>query len=309
MKFGDNLKKLRKRKKLSQEKLAEKVNVSRQSVSKWETGDAYPEMNNILELCKIFHCKINDLVNDSIIDVDSLDNEVKTKVVSLNKEERQKMKRLSKAIYVIARIGKIIVTIAIPIIILCMLFMPYLISKIDVVDNKIIFNGLNDKITVTEKNTSNDVSIELKYNDKLVADASDEDTIMIKNIFENNSKTIIIVCFEMGFLGLMISIILMRMILKNLENLFININNGETPFTLENVNHIKKMAYLMIGAIILPNISGIFFELIIKIDVDIEFELFDIIQILFLLSLSYIFEYGRLLGLETKGQIYGDENE
>lgn len=38
MKFGDNLKKLRKTKKLSQEDLAEKLNVSRQSVSKWETG-------------------------------------------------------------------------------------------------------------------------------------------------------------------------------------------------------------------------------------------------------------------------------
>lgn len=38
MKFGDNLKKLRKMKKLSQEDLAEKMRVSRQSVSKWETG-------------------------------------------------------------------------------------------------------------------------------------------------------------------------------------------------------------------------------------------------------------------------------
>ena len=58
MNFGDNLKKIRKYNKMSQEDLAEKVNVSRQSVSKWETGDAYPEMNNILELCKIFKCRI-----------------------------------------------------------------------------------------------------------------------------------------------------------------------------------------------------------------------------------------------------------
>ena len=53
MKFGENLKKIRKEKNMSQEQLAEKVNVSRQSVSKWETGESYPEMNNILELCKI----------------------------------------------------------------------------------------------------------------------------------------------------------------------------------------------------------------------------------------------------------------
>ena len=57
MNFGQNLKELRKSKNISQEKLAEKVGVSRQSVSKWETGEAYPEMNNILELCKIFHCQ------------------------------------------------------------------------------------------------------------------------------------------------------------------------------------------------------------------------------------------------------------
>ncbi len=75
---------------MSQEKLAEKVNVSRQSVSKWETGDAYPEMNNLLELCKIFHCKINDLVNDSILDVNNLDDEVKNKVISLKKKKVRK---------------------------------------------------------------------------------------------------------------------------------------------------------------------------------------------------------------------------
>ena len=90
MKFGDNLKKIRNLKKLSQEELAEKVNVSRQSVSKWETGDAYPTMNNLLELCKIFHCKINDLVNDNIIDINSLGEEVKTKIVSLKKKNKRK---------------------------------------------------------------------------------------------------------------------------------------------------------------------------------------------------------------------------
>ena len=39
MKFGDNLKQIRKSKKMSQEELAEKVNVTRQSVSKWENGE------------------------------------------------------------------------------------------------------------------------------------------------------------------------------------------------------------------------------------------------------------------------------
>ena len=76
MKFGDNLRSLRKSKKISQEALADKVGVSRQSVSKWETGEAYPEMNNILQLCKIFNCEINSLVNDNMVDLDSLDEEM-----------------------------------------------------------------------------------------------------------------------------------------------------------------------------------------------------------------------------------------
>ena len=70
MKFGDNLRTLRRTRKISQEELAERVGVSRQSVSKWECGDAYPEMDNILKLCNIFHCKINNLVNEELVDID-----------------------------------------------------------------------------------------------------------------------------------------------------------------------------------------------------------------------------------------------
>ena len=90
MKFGENLKIIRKNKKMSQEELAEKVNVSRQSVSKWETGESYPEMNNILELCKIFNCKLNDLVHTDMSDISSLDEEIIMKVVKFNEKKQSK---------------------------------------------------------------------------------------------------------------------------------------------------------------------------------------------------------------------------
>ena len=76
MKFGDNLRKIRKSKKMSQEQLAEKMNVTRQSVSKWENGESYPEMNNIFELCKVFNCKLNELVYPDMSDISSLDEEI-----------------------------------------------------------------------------------------------------------------------------------------------------------------------------------------------------------------------------------------
>ena len=51
--FANNLKKLRKDNNLSQEELALELGVSRQSVSKWESGQTYPEMDKVLQLCKM----------------------------------------------------------------------------------------------------------------------------------------------------------------------------------------------------------------------------------------------------------------
>lgn len=305
MKFGENLKNLRKAKKLSQEELAEKMKVSRQSVSKWETGDAYPEMNNLLELCKIFHCHINDLVNDSILDVDLLDEDIKMSVVKFKTEQQKKMKGLSRAITIIAKIGRIACLISIPIIIASMIILSIVIHKIEIKDNEIIWNG-NDVIQVIE--TDNKVS--LTINKEVVAEATKEQEIMkIKEVLQNNSKEMVFGYVETGLAFLIISLILIIMMFKALENLFYNINKGDTPFTLENVGYIKKMAYLMIVVTILPNMIGVLFETILKMDLDVGFEMFSLVEILFLFSLSSIFQYGYEIQLDSKGKMYGDEFE
>lgn len=70
MKFGDKLIQLRKKKNLSQEELAEKLGVSRQSVSKWESNNTYPETDKIVQICNIFECSMDDLINDKVTDVE-----------------------------------------------------------------------------------------------------------------------------------------------------------------------------------------------------------------------------------------------
>ncbi len=92
MKFGANLKRVRKMRKISQEELADKLGVSRQSVSKWETGENYPSMNNIMCLCTIFKCNINELVNEDMTDINSLDEEIKMSVVKFKEEKQKKVK-------------------------------------------------------------------------------------------------------------------------------------------------------------------------------------------------------------------------
>ena len=70
MKFGDKLIILRKKNGLSQEELAEKLGVSRQSVSKWESNNTYPETDKIVQICNLFDCSMDDLINDKVTDVE-----------------------------------------------------------------------------------------------------------------------------------------------------------------------------------------------------------------------------------------------
>lgn len=68
MNFGNNLKKLRADRNLSQEQLAEKLKISRQAISKWESGKAYPDIENLVILRNIFDVTLDELIiNDNII--------------------------------------------------------------------------------------------------------------------------------------------------------------------------------------------------------------------------------------------------
>lgn len=77
MKFGDKLILLRKKNGLSQEELASKLNVSRQSVSKWESNNTYPETDKIIQICNLFDCRMDDLINDKVNDIEQIDRKSK----------------------------------------------------------------------------------------------------------------------------------------------------------------------------------------------------------------------------------------
>ncbi len=61
MSFGENLQFYRKRNNITQEQLAESLNVSRQSVSKWESDSSFPEMEKLLQMCDMFSCDLDTL--------------------------------------------------------------------------------------------------------------------------------------------------------------------------------------------------------------------------------------------------------
>ena len=63
MSFGQNLQFLRKIcSRMTQEELADKMNVSRQTISKWELDTALPEIDKAIELCRLFSCTMDELL-------------------------------------------------------------------------------------------------------------------------------------------------------------------------------------------------------------------------------------------------------
>lgn len=126
MKFSEKLQKLRKENKMSQESLADLMDVSRQSVSKWESGQAYPEMDKLLALCKIFKCSLDDLTNDEISEI-NIDNKEKVTPSNLVDQFLNIIKQVYNKVTSMNSkdVVKMIIEIFIILLIIFMLSIPY----------------------------------------------------------------------------------------------------------------------------------------------------------------------------------------
>lgn len=62
--FSEKLQLIRRNKGLTQEELAQRLSVSRQAVAKWEAGQAYPDITNLISISNLFHVTVDYLVRD-----------------------------------------------------------------------------------------------------------------------------------------------------------------------------------------------------------------------------------------------------
>ena len=76
--FSERLKKEREKRNWSQNDLAEKIHVSRQSVSKWETGKNYPSIEVLINLSDLFQITVDELLRS--------DEELKEKIIRESKQ-------------------------------------------------------------------------------------------------------------------------------------------------------------------------------------------------------------------------------
>ena len=80
MTFGEKLLMLRKQKNFSQEELAEKIGVSRQAVSRWESGETMPDSPNLLQISNLFCVSADYLLRDDYKNETSAPKKEKPKI-------------------------------------------------------------------------------------------------------------------------------------------------------------------------------------------------------------------------------------
>lgn len=103
MRFGEKLSFLRKQRGMTQLELAEKLDISRQSVSRWEQGTSEPSTENLVSIGKLFGVPVDDLVNESV----QLQTESAVQVAVAEKEDEEPAEKRSK--YGIAKVVGIVI--------------------------------------------------------------------------------------------------------------------------------------------------------------------------------------------------------
>lgn len=260
MSFKENLQTFRKANHLSQEKLAQKVGISRQSISKWETGEAYPEMVNILALCTVFHCKITELIDINSDDYNNFDKETKKEIVDLTKKDRKRLKGTTKIIYILARIARFVSLINFVLIGVVIWVLRYTIMSY-------LFSGSPKDATMGDINFANFFK------------------------FGAFPKALIVFLVISFFV---ISSIFVYKFLRETERFFKNIHDSKSPFSLENIICLKKIARNVIIWLISDAIAKLICSILIPA-ARLTFNPILAIFALAIIAFIYIFRYGYLL--------------
>lgn len=119
MNFGEKLYELRKLKNLSQEEVADKLNVTRQTVSKWETNQSTPDFDKIVPLCELFEISTEELLGRKVKEeknnnTNTQNGENENKVLTKEEVRRKSAEVVSTSIFIYI-LAVAILIVAIPV--------------------------------------------------------------------------------------------------------------------------------------------------------------------------------------------------
>ena len=100
VKIGQFIKAMRKEKDLTQREVAEKLNISEKTVSKWETGNGLPEVGLMLPLCKLLEISVNELLSGARLDEKLYFEKAEQNIMSLIQEKAEAKKKIIIAVII-----------------------------------------------------------------------------------------------------------------------------------------------------------------------------------------------------------------
>ena len=106
----ENLKALRKQKGLTQEELAIRLNVVRQTVSKWESGRSVPDADILMKIADVLDVSLSDLLGAELPHDESQQNEIAAQLIRLNEQYAIRNRR-SKRIWLGVLVGLLALTV------------------------------------------------------------------------------------------------------------------------------------------------------------------------------------------------------
>ena len=95
-KIGKFISERRKNKKLTQEQLAEKLNISDRAVSKWERGLCLPDASIMIPLCEILGINVNELLSGEVLEMNSYNEKMEQNLIDMVRQKEASDKRLLK---------------------------------------------------------------------------------------------------------------------------------------------------------------------------------------------------------------------
>ena len=118
MNLGNSLFHARKKSGLSQEEVAEKIGVSRQTISKWERGNGFPEVSLLLPLCNELEITVNELLSGERLQAMDYKKKAEENMVNLVKEAQESKKK----IIISAMVGVLVIVAAVPLFVVAGMF-------------------------------------------------------------------------------------------------------------------------------------------------------------------------------------------
>ena len=96
---------------MTQKQLAEKLNMSDKSVSKWERGICLPDVSVYMELCKILGISINEFLAGEDIDAENVEKKSEDNIIQVTKDSKKKQKNLKSILAVVTTFAVIMVLV------------------------------------------------------------------------------------------------------------------------------------------------------------------------------------------------------